>query len=574
MTEHGIHSILKAYWGYDRFRLQQEEIINSVLAGHDTVGLLPTGGGKSVTYQVAGLALGGLTLVISPLIALMEDQVNGLHRRGIRATVVHSGLTSREIDTRLNNAVLGVYSFLYLSPERLTSHSFLEYLPKLSLCLIAVDEAHCLSQWGHDFRPPYRKIALLRNLLPDLTFLAVTATATSYVVQDIIKVLELRAPRVFSSSFTRPGLQYAVLREKEPKQRALFVLQKINGPAILYLRTRIDTELMAGALNEAGVSALAYNAGLPANERQKRQEAWMHGKVRVMVATNAFGMGIDKDDVRLIIHFGLPPSLEEYYQEAGRGGRDGKGALALLLYRDEDIATGRKQLNAERIMEAEVLRFYQNLRDYCAYAERIPGTEETVFRIDDFVQRFSCEQDKVYRLLTLLQLNETLSFRIPNSSEFSIRIVEHREAIERLRQSDSLCNALFQYLLGSYEGICHRYHLVPYYRLVKSELRLTPKASHEILTRLHNMGYIHYMNLRGALYLQMEETTSFTFDFAYWAEVQRLKEARYEKMVEYVTTNKKCREEFLRSYFGEEIPEVEQGCGRCDVCMKVGQKSQ
>ena len=408
-----------------------------------------------------------------------------------------------------------------------------------------------------------------RELLPNVPILAVTATATPLVVKDIISNLELRTPKVYSASFKRPGLQYAVIEEERQEQRAIHILQKIDGSAILYIRTRLGTELVAGALRKAGISALAYNAGLSASERQKRQEAWMQGKVRVMVATNAFGMGIDKNDVRLILHFGIPPSLEEYYQEAGRGGRDGKGALALLLYRKEEIETGWKQLQAQRFSEEEIMRFYQNLRDYCAYAEHLPSTNETVFNVNEFTHRFTWEKERFNSLVVLLQQSEKLTFRTPNSPEFAIRIIEQREAIEALRRNDKLYNSLFQYLLGKYEGITKHHHIIPYYRVLKSELQIAPKELHEILQRLHNTGYIHYMDLHGALYLQLENATTFDFDFSYWKEVHRLKEERYEKMLAYINSHGVCREAFLRTYFGEELSEAEQHCKRCDVCLHI-----
>ena len=571
MSQDSILSILKEYWGYDGFRLQQEQIISSVVAGHDTLGLLPTGGGKSITYQVSGLARGGLTLVITPLIALMEDQVSALLRRGIRATTLHSGLSTREVALRLDNATLGVYSFLYLSPERLQTSAFLEYLPHLNIRFIAVDEAHCISQWGHDFRPPYRKIATLRQLLPEIPILAVTATATPRVLEDITTNLALRAPNVYTSSFARPGLQYAVLKEEKQNLRALHILQQSEGPAIIYIRTRLGTELVAGALREAGISALAYNAGLPASERQKRQEAWMQGKVRVMVATNAFGMGIDKNDVRLILHFGIPPSLEEYYQEAGRGGRDGKGALALLLYRKEEIETGWKQLQAQRFSEEEIMRFYQNLRDYCAYIERIPDGDETPFYIHDFASRFHWETERIYALLLFLQRCEKLTFRVPNSAEFALCIIERRETIDALRRTQPQLDALFQYFYAQFEGITAYHHLIPFQRMERSELRIATGALHELLTRLHNAGYVHYVDLRDAIYLQLGATndTPFEFDYGYWETVQRLKEERYEKMLAYVNSQGVCREAFLRTYFGEELSEAECHCERCDVCLHI-----
>lgn len=571
MNQDALLSILKKYWGYDGFRLQQEQIISNVVAGHDTLGLLPTGGGKSITYQVSGLARGGLTLVITPLIALMEDQVSALLRRGIRATALHSGLSTREVALRLDNATLGVYSFLYLSPERLQTSAFLEYLPHLNIRLIAVDEAHCISQWGHDFRPPYRKIATLRQLLPEIPILAVTATATPRVLEDITTNLALRAPNVYTSSFARPGLQYAVLKEEKQNLRALHILQQSEGPAIIYIRTRLGTELVAGALREAGISALAYNAGLPASERQKRQEAWMQGKVRVMVATNAFGMGIDKDDVRLILHFGIPPSLEEYYQEAGRGGRDGKGALALLLFNEANIEAGWMSLKAQRFQREEIERFYQNLRDYCAYVERIPNGDETPFYIHDFASRFHWETKRIYVLLLFLQRCEKLTFRVPNSAEFALCIIERRETIDALRRTQPQIDALFQYFYAQFEGITAYHHLIPFQRMERSELRIATGALHELLTRLHNAGYVHYVDLRDAIYLQLGATndTPFEFDYAYWETVQRLKEERYEKMLAYVNSHGVCREAFLRTYFGEELSEAEQHCKRCDVCLHI-----
>jgi len=569
MSQDHILALLKQYWGYESFRLQQEQIISSVVAGHDTLGLLPTGGGKSITYQIAGLARGGLTLIVTPLIALMEDQVSTLSRRGIRAAALHSGLTPREVEIRLNNAALGVYSFLYLSPERLQSASFLEFLPQLAIHLIAVDEAHCISQWGHDFRPQYRRIASLREYLPHVPILAVTATATPHVVKDIATNLKLRAPKLYTATFARPGLQYAVIPEEQQELRALQILQKVEGSAILYMRTRLGTELVAGRLAAAGISALAYNAGMTASERQKRQEAWMQGKVRVMVATNAFGMGIDKNDVRLIIHLGLPPSLEEYYQEAGRGGRDGKGALALLFFKEEDISAGWKRLEAQHFSEEEIRRFYQNLRDYCAYAKRIPVTEETLFYVNEFLHRFTWEKERFYGLLQLLQLSDKLTFRIANSPECAIRIEATRAAIDMLRRSDKECDALFQFLFGKFEGIAKYHHIIPYYRLEKGELELAPKTVHGLLERLHNSGYINYIDLRGALYLQLEDAPVFEFDFAYWEDVHRLKEERYTKMIAYLRNNSMCREAFLRSYFGEQLTESEQRCERCDVCLHL-----
>ena len=297
----------------------------------------------------------------------------------------------------------------------------------------------------------------------------------------------------------------------------------------------------------------------------------MQGKVRVMVATNAFGMGIDKNDVRLILHFGIPPSLEEYYQEAGRGGRDGKGALALLLYRKEEIETGWKQLQAQRFSEEEIMRFYQNLRDYCAYIERIPDGDETPFYIHDFASRFHWETERIYALLLFLQRCEKLTFRVPNSAEFALCIIERRETIDALRRTQPQLDALFQYFYAQFEGITAYHHLIPFQRMERSELRIATGALHELLTRLHNAGYVHYVDLRDAIYLQLGATndTPFEFDYGYWETVQRLKEERYEKMLAYVNSQGVCREAFLRTYFGEELSEAECHCERCDVCLHI-----
>ena len=561
------HELLQRHWGYERFRPLQEDIIGSVYDGGDTVALLPTGGGKSITYQVAGLARGGLTLVITPLIALMEDQVLALQQRGIRATAVHSGLGQVEIARRLDGVDCGAYSFLYLSPERLTTEHFLTSVTRWGVKLLAVDEAHCISQWGHDFRPNYRRIAEVRQCLPDVPILAVTATATPHVVQDIETNLLLRTPRRFNATFQRPGLQYAVKETIAPYTHLRRILTHTSGTSIIYVRKRDATEELALELTMHGVKALAYHAGMSSEERKKRQEAWMRGEVRVMVSTNAFGMGIDKPDVRLVCHLGLPSSLEEYYQEAGRGGRDGRGALAILFYSPEELFLQKQRLEKSRFTRQTLRGFYAALLQFCSEAWGLSPTATTPFSPQEFL---SCHEQYLSQFSTwfqLLQNSEYLRFTTPTRPEYLFSLCASSGDIERARQGQPAVDVFFQLLLGRLpeEGL---------YTLPLSLLEKTFRATNEdwqtLLMRLEQQGYIRYAALGqgvGILSFLTDDDALDAFDLPYWQQVHQLAEQRYAAMVGYVQQHAVCREVLLRRYFGEKLDPLADACGRCDVCM-------
>lgn len=354
-----IHEILQKYWGYSTFRPLQEDIIRSVMSGHDTLALLPTGGGKSVCFQVPGLATEGLCLVISPLIALMKDQVEQLTRRGILAQAIYSGMSNREIDIALDNCIYGHTKFLYISPERLQTELFQVRAAKMKIGLLAIDEAHCISQWGYDFRPPYLQIAEFRQLIPQVPCIALTATATEVVKKDIQEKLAFKNGAVFQKSFARANLSYSAFFEENKEKRLLEMLQKVPGTAVVYVRNRKRTQQAADYLRKMGISADFYHAGLPNDQRAKKQEAWIQNKTRVIVATNAFGMGIDKPDVRLVVHIDLPDSLEAYYQEAGRAGRDEKLAYATALFNQQDINQLRQNIQTSYPTEDLIRRVYQ-----------------------------------------------------------------------------------------------------------------------------------------------------------------------------------------------------------------------
>ncbi len=567
VPQYHLRAILKKYWGYEHFRPLQEEIIASVYEGHDTLGLLPTGGGKSITYQVAGLARGGLTLVITPLIALMEDQLANLRARDIRATAIHSGLWNVEIARRFDGVECGAYSFLYISPERLAMPSFLDAVAHWGVRLVAVDEAHCISQWGHDFRPQYRNIAKIRELLYDVPFLAVTATATSRVLQDIVENLTLRSPRRFCATFQREGLQYAVRESANQEERLLRTLSLTDGAAIVYVRQRQRTQQIAHLLNEKGIKATFYHAALSPEVRKKRQEAWMAGEQRVMVATNAFGMGIDKPDVRLVCHLGLPTSLEEYYQEAGRGGRDGKGALAFLLYEAGEIAVKKRQLAEQRITPQYLRAFYAALRLYCDGKVHLPPNNAVYFDLEDFLTTQHPYHLRAMAWLRLLENSGYIYIAQPTHPVWLFRLRVPRREIEELRERSVAADHLFQLLLGQVaeQG---------YYSLSESRLERAfyrqKIAWRDLVTELAKRGYIHYVVLKqgvGTLSFLSEDDALETFDFSYWKKIQRWTEERYAAMVDYATHHSGCRELLLRRYFGETLHLHTDACHRCDLCL-------
>ena len=405
-----LHATLAKYWGYTSFRPLQEDIIRSVCEGKDTLGLMPTGGGKSITFQVPAMTMQGLCIVITPLISLMKDQVDNLKALGIKATTVYTGMSHEEITTQLENCIFGGYKFLYVSPERLSSKLFLSKLQAMEVCLLVVDESHCISQWGYDFRPSYLTIASIRELLPDIPVLALTATATSEVVNDIQDKLLFRQKNVFQKSFVRHNLSYVVRHSEDKYQMLIHLLNRVPGTAIVYVRNRSQTQEIAAFLQQSGVSAHFFHAGLQRIIKEQRQNAWKNDDCRVMVATNAFGMGIDKPDVRLVIHWDMPGSLEEYFQEAGRAGRDEKRAYAVMLCNETEKTKLKRRLSEAYPEKKFIIRVYEALGNYFQIAAGFGNYTTHDFSVSDFCRVFKFSPFQIHHVLKILELAGYIEF--------------------------------------------------------------------------------------------------------------------------------------------------------------------
>ncbi|MBK6264756.1 RecQ family ATP-dependent DNA helicase [Marivirga sp. S37H4] len=565
--------ILKKYWGYAAFRSMQEDIISSVLEGNDTLALLPTGGGKSICFQVPALMKEGICLVISPLIALMKDQVEQLKKRQIPAAAIYSGMTPREIDILLDNAAHGAYKFLYISPERLKTDLFLARARKMNISILAIDEAHCISQWGYDFRPPYLQIAEFRELYPDVTCLALTATATEEVKIDIQEKLNFKKGKVFQKSFARDNLSYSV-RVVENKEAKLFeILSKIPGTSVVYARTRRTTMDLAVLLQKNGFSADYYHAGISQTERSSKQDAWIKGQVRIMVATNAFGMGIDKADVRTVIHWEVPDNLEAYYQEAGRAGRDERKAFAVALYHPQDFVEMEKRLHLAHPEIPYLRKLYQSLANYYKIAIGSGEMQSYPFNIKSFCEQTKMEAFEVFHGLKILE------------QEGFIQLNEHF-----YRPSGLHINLDYK-ALYSYEIANERFE-----KLLKSLLRIYGGELYQqvVFINEHQIGKIAELNAKQVFtqlsYLDKEGVVDYTpqseqpqltfLEQRHDAnklplKEQRLKERKQNKLNKlksvqaYAENEVYCRTLSLLQYFGEHKDEP---CGVCDICIEKKKK--
>ncbi len=563
-----IHQVLSKYWGYTAFRPVQEDIINSVLEGKDTLALLPTGGGKSICFQVPGLLLNGLTLVVTPLIALMKDQVENLRKRGIEAEAVYSGMSPREIELAINHVFHGSIRFLYLSPERLLTQRFLELIPSLKISLIAVDEAHCISQWGYDFRPPYLRIAEVRQLLPEVPVLALTATATRTVVSDIQLKLGFRQNNLFEKSFERRNLTYVVFKEENKHKRLLKILSKVPGTGIVYVRNRRKTREVAEFLIKNGISADFYNAGLPSGDRERKQDNWKSGKSRIMVSTNAFGMGIDKADVRVVVHLDLPDSIEAYFQEAGRAGRDEKKAYAVLLYEESDILDARHNLELSYPEPDLIRKIYQSLGNYY---QLLPGTGRDLafdFEIADFCKQFNFKPIIVFNALKFIEregfiiLNEAVG--TPSRLLFNIR----KDDLYRFQVENAKFDPLIKTILRSYGGIFTEPATINEAELA-IRLSVSPVEIANALNFLMQQGVLTYIPRRDKPQLTFPSELIRAVDLKISPEhyFNRKKDAnkRLDSIINYATNSRNCRSKTLISYFGQ--IDIKR-CGICDVCLK------
>ena len=564
--------ILKQNWGYDRFRGIQEDIIDSISKNKDTLGLMPTGGGKSITFQVPALAKEGMCLVITPLIALMKDQVQNLKKRGIKALAIYSGMSRQDIIITLENCIFGNYKFLYISPERLDTELFRTKLRKMHISMITVDESHCISQWGYDFRPAYLKIAEIRELLPDVPVLALTATATPEVVKDIQARLHFRHKNVFRMSFERNNLAYIVRKTENKTAELLHILRSMPGSAIIYARNRRRTKEITELLNNEHITADFYHAGLDDATKDIRQHRWQSGESRVMVATNAFGMGIDKPDVRIVIHMDLPDSIEAYFQEAGRAGRDGQKAYAVILYAKSDKTTLHKRI-LDTFPEKEYIRdVYEHLQYYyqMAMGDGLDCVRE--FNIEDFCRKFKYFPVPVDSALRILTQAGYLEYTAEQDSTSRILFTIRRDELYRLREMGEDMDRLIQAVLRSYTGVFTDYTYINEASLAICT-GLTRRQIYEMLVHLAKLRIVSYIPHKKTPYIIYTRERVEAQRIHISPEVYEHRKARYETrinaMLDYVTNDTVCRSRMLLDYFGERN---EHNCGQCDTCISLRSK--
>ena len=563
-------SLLKQYWGYDDFRGIQREIIESIGSGHDTLGLMPTGGGKSITFQVPALAQEGTCIVITPLIALMKDQVDHLLCRGIRAAAIYSGLTHEEIIVTLENCIFGNVRILYVSPERLSSELFQTKLRHMRVSFITVDEAHCISQWGYDFRPSYLEIAKIRKLVPDAPVLALTATATPAVVKDIQDKLTLKTERtfnVFRMSFERTNLTYVVRHTTDKRKELIHILNSVKGTAIVYARSRRRTKEFSEMLNEAGIPATFYHAGLDTTVKDERQQAWQHDQVRVMVSTNAFGMGIDKPDVRLVIHIDCPDSIEAYFQEAGRAGRDGFKAYDVLLYNDADERKLEKRI-ADTFPEKDYIR---QVYEHLAYFYQIgvgSGYNHTFeFNIDKFCHTFRHFPIQVDSALKILNRAGYIEYTEEQDNQARVMFTIGRNDLYRLENTSPNEEKIITALLRNYGGLFTDYNYIDE-SFIASQTQLEPHQVYMTLKGLSQRHILHFIPQKKTPYIRYtqrrEDMEHIMLPPAVYEERKRQYEERIHAIINYATNDQVCRSRQLLRYFGEDDS---HDCHLCDVCL-------
>lgn len=567
-----IHEILKNYWGYDSFRPLQEDIINAILAGTDTLALLPTGGGKSICFQVPALASKGICIVVSPLVALMRDQVENLTKKGIKAYYLHAAMTKREIDIALDNCVYSDIKFLYISPERLKTDIFIERYKKMKVAFVAIDEAHCISEWGYDFRPPYLEIAELRAIKPEIPFLALTASATLQVQDDIKEKLAFeKTEKTFRKSFNRPNLVYAISHTDDKYAGMLYALKKAPGTAIIYARNRRQTKELSDWLNHENISATFYHAGLSPKVKDVRQTDWLNNKVRVMVATNAFGMGIDKPDVRLVLHAGIPESLEAYYQEAGRAGRDGKKAFAVSLLNEADL------VQLERNFEIQFPEIKATINTYHALGNffQIPIERGFGQAFDfDIVAFCKVYNQKPMDVLVHLKLLQQAGYLELNESVFEksrVTVLMPYENLYKFMVSNKRLEPILKTLLRLHGGLFDNYVKISEAKMGQA-LKTEPAEIAKRLLELHKLkiiDYVHYSGKPKIVYtLPRHDKSHVMLNHEFIAQRKKVLKQKLESIKQYANADQRCRGNIILEYFNEQ-PLTD--CGHCDFCLKKGE---
>ena len=561
------HEILKRYWGYDAFRDLQEEIITSIGEGKDTLGLMPTGGGKSITFQVPALAKEGMCLVITPLIALMKDQVENLKSRDIKAIAIYSGMTRQEIIVALENCIFGNYKFLYISPERLDTEIFRVKLRSMNISMITVDESHCISQWGYDFRPAYLKIAEIRELLPDIPVLALTATATPEVVKDIQQRLHFKKENVFRMSFERKNLAYIVRNTDNKTGEILHILNRMPGSSIIYVRNRKRTKETTLFLQREGITADFYHAGLNNDVKDLRQKRWQSGECRVMVATNAFGMGIDKPDVRTVIHLDLPDSPEAYFQEAGRAGRDGEKAYAIILYANSDKAALKKRISDTFPEKDYIKQVYEQLNYYYQMAMGDGLGCMFDFNLEDFCRKYKHFPVPADSALKILTQAGYIEYTDEQDHASRLLFTTRREELYKLREMGEQADLLIQTILRSYTGVFTDYAYIHEDSLAM-RTGLTRQQIYDLLIVLAKRRILDYIPHKKTPYIiykrERVELRHLQISKTVYEERKERYEARIKAMLEYVTSETACRSRMLLHYFGEKN---EHNCEQCDTCI-------
>lgn len=562
-----IHHILSKYWGFTKFRPLQEDIIQSVLDGKDTLALMPTGGGKSLCFQVPALLKPGICIVVSPLIALMKDQVENLKEKGIKAIAVISGMGKREVDIALDNCIYGDIKFLYLSPERLLSELVRVRLSHMQVSLIAIDEAHCISQWGYDFRPSYLHLSELREIHPNVPILALTATATERVAADIQLKLNFKQAQIFRKSFERKNLSYLVYNEENKYKKLFSIAKNVKGTGIVYVRNRRETQEVARQLTMQGISADFYHAGLDTPLRMKKQTAWKKSEVKVIVATNAFGMGIDKSDVRFVVHLDLPESLEAYYQEAGRGGRDEKKAYAILLYNHSDVFQLKNRFEQQYPSIEEIKQIYHHLGNYYQLAFGAGEGLSLEFDLADFCSRFKLDPFRTLHALKFLEHDEYIALTETVFLASRVQVLSGSADLYRFQVEQPAYDQFIKVLLRSYGGIFDQLSAVKESDLGK-RLGINRNEVVKILHKLQTLQIINYIEQTDKPHLLFikprVDTLHLLIDRRYHEDRYQIHQLQVESIINYAVNNK-CRSQQLLNYFNEAHAPI---CGVCDVCLE------